>query len=142
MWYDVAGVLTLKYTVCPTSTLIDVANPWIVESPAPLTCQSLGASPGKVFSHAITLVTGGPHGLAAAARPAPTTVITLATDRTPKHKARARPTASGRETRRAPNQTLDTRPPTRKRLLALLERRASGIPGWPTTGNKLIKISR
>jgi hypothetical protein len=112
MWYDVAGVLILKFTVCPTSTLIDVANPWIVESPAPLTCQSLGESPVKVFSHAITLVTGGPHGLAAAARPAPTTTVTtLATDSTPKHKTKARPTASGRETRRAPNLTLDTRPP-------------------------------
>ena len=67
MWYDVAGVLILKDSVCPTFTLIDVAKPWIVESPAPLTCQSLGGSPGKVFSQAITLTTGGPHGPAAAA---------------------------------------------------------------------------
>ncbi|HET7355115.1 MAG TPA: hypothetical protein VFJ09_00395 [Nocardioidaceae bacterium] len=50
-----------------------MAKPWIVESPAPLTCQSLGGSPGKEFSHAITLVTGGPHGPAAfAGEPATT----------------------------------------------------------------------
>src|SRR5215467_629397 len=67
MWYDFAGVLILKDSVWPAFTLIDVAKPWIVESPAPLTCQSLGGSPGNVFSHAITLVTGGPHGPAAAA---------------------------------------------------------------------------
>ena len=67
MWYDVAGVLILKDSVSPAFTLIDVAKPWIVESPAPLTCQSLGGSPGSVFSQAITLVTGGPHGPAAAA---------------------------------------------------------------------------
>src|SRR5450755_2967015 len=67
MWYEDAGVLILKFSVSPTFTLIDVAKPWIVESPIPLTCQSLGGSPGKVFSQAITLVTGGPHGLAAAA---------------------------------------------------------------------------
>src|ERR1035437_1614026 len=36
-------------------------------SPAPLTFQSLGASPASVFSQAITLTTGGPHGLAATA---------------------------------------------------------------------------
>src|SRR5215469_17017730 len=72
MWYDLAGVLILKFSVCPTFTLIDVAKPWIVESPAPLTCQSLGGSPGSVFSHAMTLTTGGPHGPAAAAERAPT----------------------------------------------------------------------
>src|SRR4051794_9249638 len=48
-------------------TLIDVAKPWIVESPAPVTCQSAGAVPASVFSQAITLTTGGPHGPAAAA---------------------------------------------------------------------------
>ena len=67
MWYEAAGVLILKFSVSPAFTLIDVAKPWMVEFPAPLTCQSLGGSPGKVFSQAITLVTGGPHGLAAAA---------------------------------------------------------------------------
>src|SRR5260370_41775830 len=61
MWYDFAGVLILKDSASPAFTLMDVAKPWIVESPAPLTCQSLGGSPGKVVSQAITLVTGGPH---------------------------------------------------------------------------------
>src|SRR6478609_2372314 len=73
MWYDRAGVLILKDTVSPTFTLIEVAKPWIVWSPAPLTCQSLGGSPGKLFSQAITLVTGGPQGPAAAAGRAYTT---------------------------------------------------------------------
>ena len=76
MWYDFAGVLILKDSVCPTFTLIEVAKPWIVESPAPLGCQSLAGSPGKVFSQAITLVTGGPHGLAAAAGRTPATTPT------------------------------------------------------------------
>ena len=73
MWYLVDGVLILKLIVCPGVTLIDVPKPWIAGSPAPLTCQSLAGSPVCVFSHAITLVTGGPHGLAAAAGRAPTT---------------------------------------------------------------------
>ena len=60
-------MLILKFTVSPTLTLIEVAKPWIVASPAPLTCQALGAVPGREFSHAITLVTGGPHGPAALA---------------------------------------------------------------------------
>ena len=60
MWYAFAGVLILKDSVSPAFTLIDVAKPWIVESPAPLTCQSLGGSPGCVFSHAITLDHGRP----------------------------------------------------------------------------------
>ena len=80
MWYDVAGVLILKDSVSPTFTLIDVAKPWIVESPAPLTCQSLGGSPGKVFSQAITLTTGGPHGSAAAAKTRGADPATLAND--------------------------------------------------------------
>src|SRR5215467_8256965 len=83
MWYDFAGVLILKDSVWPAFTLIDVAKPWIVESPAPLTCQSLGGSPGNVFSHAITLVTGGPHGPAARAGRAPAaTTSTLASSAT------------------------------------------------------------
>src|SRR5579864_6894155 len=85
MWYAVAGVLILKYSVCPRFTLIDVAKPWIVVSPAPLTCQSLVGSPGCVFSHAITLVTGGPHGPAALAGCVPTR------DRTPRSTASIRP---------------------------------------------------
>src|SRR5258707_8679600 len=73
MWYEAAGVLILKDSVWPTFTLIDVAKPWIVWSPSPLTCQSLGGSPGSEFSQAITLVTGGPHGPAAKAGRAETT---------------------------------------------------------------------
>src|SRR6516165_9064894 len=61
MWYRVDGVVILKDSVCPTFTLIDVAKPWIVESPAPLTCQSLAGSPVSWFSHA----TGLPHAAAA-----------------------------------------------------------------------------
>jgi hypothetical protein len=57
IWYEVAGVLILKETVWPTLALIEVANPWIVESPMPVTCQSLGGSPGNAFSQA----TGFPH---------------------------------------------------------------------------------
>ena len=61
MWYKLAGVLILKNWVWPGVTLICVAKPWIEGSPAPFTCQSLGGSPGSVFSQAITLV---PHGVA------------------------------------------------------------------------------
>src|SRR5260370_27120595 len=82
MWYEDAGVLILKDSVSPTFTLIDVAKPWIVWSPAPLTCQSLGGSPGKVFSQAITLITGGPH------RPAARTGRNENTGNQPNHKAR------------------------------------------------------
>src|SRR4029079_14664808 len=67
MWYAFAGVLILKDSVSPTFTLIEVAKPWMGASPARLTCQSLGGSPGSVFSHAITLTTGGPQGPAAVA---------------------------------------------------------------------------
>src|SRR5258708_27460675 len=90
MWYLVDGVLILKFMVCPGVTLICVAKPWIVESPAPLTCQSPGGSPGTMFSQAITLVTGGPHGLAAAAALIPTRE-----DR-PGSTARGRPAARRR----------------------------------------------
>src|SRR5215813_5714811 len=68
MWYELAEVSILKCSVWPTLTLIDVAKPWIAASPAPLTCQSPGASPGNVFSQAMTLVIGGPHGSAPAGR--------------------------------------------------------------------------
>src|SRR5260370_41092474 len=93
IWYDVAGVLILKYSVAPTLTLIDVAKPWIVESPAPLTCQSLGGSPAKVFSQAITLTTGGPQGPAAAAGRVLTTEskLTSTTRMRPITKRRAPP---------------------------------------------------
>src|ERR1043165_5393315 len=66
MWYADAGVLILNEMASPALTLIDVAKPWMVESPASLIRQSLSGSPGWVFSHAITLCTGGPHGFSAA----------------------------------------------------------------------------
>src|SRR5450755_1524440 len=71
MWYEVDVVLILKEIVCPAVALIDVANPWIEGSPAPFTSQSLGESPGKLFSHATALTTGGPQGPAAAAAGGP-----------------------------------------------------------------------
>ena len=43
----VAGVLILKLTVWPALTLIEVAKPWMVESPAPLTCQSSADRPAR-----------------------------------------------------------------------------------------------
>src|SRR2546423_1854502 len=64
-WYEVAGVLILKWTVSPGFTLISVENPWMVESPEPLIDQSLDGVPARVFSQAITFTTGGPQGLAA-----------------------------------------------------------------------------
>src|ERR1700674_1599812 len=64
-WYEVAGVLILKWTVSPTLTLISVANPWMVESPEKLIDQSLEGVPGREFSQPITLTRGGPQGLVA-----------------------------------------------------------------------------
>ena len=66
MWYDDAGVWTLKAMASPASTLMAVAKPWMLASPIPVTRQSLSGSPGRLFSQAITLWTGGPHGLGAA----------------------------------------------------------------------------
>src|ERR1700722_12108081 len=53
MVYAFASVLTLKVIVCPTFTLISVANPWMVGSPAPLTSHWLGGFPGRQFSASI-----------------------------------------------------------------------------------------
>src|SRR5690349_15181144 len=78
MWYDEAVLLILNWTVPPRLTLIDVAKPWIVGSPELLSCQSLGGSPCLVFSHAITLTTGGPHGPAADEGRACSAVATMA----------------------------------------------------------------
>src|SRR5215472_3307653 len=100
MWYDFAGVLILNDSVCPTSTLIEVAKPWIVGFPAPLTCQSLGGSPGSVFSQATTLVTGGPHGPAAAG-------LALASNTKPKTTASTPMTERCLKTRRATNPPTD-----------------------------------
>ncbi len=53
--------LILNWTVWPLFTLICVAKPWIESSPALSICHVLGAAPGKEFSHATGLVTGGVH---------------------------------------------------------------------------------
>jgi hypothetical protein len=45
----------LKPIVSPLLTLIDVAKPWIVSSPAPSICQVLGSAPGSWFSQATGL---------------------------------------------------------------------------------------
>src|SRR5437763_605836 len=73
--YARAGVLILNETVPPTLTLMSVANPWMVESPAvgPMS-HWLGGVPGLVFSQAIGLITGGPQGPAASTRSEPPAV--------------------------------------------------------------------
>ena len=68
MWYDVDGVLILKLSVCAGVTLIDVAKPWIVESPIPFTCQSLVGSPVSWFSHAMVLAQAAAAGRAVITR--------------------------------------------------------------------------
>src|SRR4051794_33836794 len=105
MWYFVAGVLILKRTVSPGLTLIDVANPWIVVDPAPVTCQVLGASPGLLFSQAMTLVTGGPQGSAARAAGTPTAMArrSVTTPRTAMRAARG-DGGAGAMPREAPNE--------------------------------------
>jgi hypothetical protein len=59
-------VSTLKLIACPRLTLIFVAKPWMVGSPAPATSQSDVGVPGLEFSHATGLVTGVAQGSAAA----------------------------------------------------------------------------
>src|SRR6478609_11437975 len=66
--YDVAVVLTLKFSVSATSTLISVAKPWMVVLPDPLTSQALLGLPGLLFSHATGLARGA-QGSAAASVP-------------------------------------------------------------------------
>jgi len=51
--YAAAGVLILKLTVVPTLTLMSVAKPWMLGSPAPETSHTLGSVPGSWFSHTI-----------------------------------------------------------------------------------------
>ena len=43
----------MKLTVCPTLKLMSVANPWIVESPDPLTYHTDFGVPGRQFSDSI-----------------------------------------------------------------------------------------
>jgi hypothetical protein len=54
----------------PRLTLISVANPWMVVSPAPLISHSLEGLPGRQFSATIGLagVSHGPKGADGAAR--------------------------------------------------------------------------
>src|SRR6185503_20959213 len=62
MAYDAApGAEILKLTIWPTLTLTSVANPWIVDPPAPLISKSL--SPVFRFSQAIGF---GPQGASCA----------------------------------------------------------------------------
>src|SRR6476646_7700339 len=63
--YDVAVVLTLKFSVSPTLTLISVVKPWLKMIPEPLTSQVLLGLPGLLFSHATGLAMGA-QGSAAA----------------------------------------------------------------------------
>src|SRR5438105_1679152 len=100
MRYADAVEATLKLTVWPTLTLIDVAKPCSVGSPAPVTCQSLGATPGSVFSHAITLSTGGPHAPA-------DTAGRVATNDRPRSVV-AMTTVQRRDGRRRPNRKVPT----------------------------------
>jgi hypothetical protein len=52
MWYDAASVSILKCTVSPRLTLMSVAKPWIVASPASAVGMSHPARgvPGSAFS--------------------------------------------------------------------------------------------
>src|SRR2546430_2624514 len=70
--YDVALVATLKLWVSPTLTLICVAKPWRLGSPAPVTLQAELGLPALLFSQAIGF-TSGEHGSATAAEAPPTT---------------------------------------------------------------------
>src|SRR5215831_6316376 len=67
MWNAAAVVETLKWTVSPAFTLICVANPWSVGSPAPLTSHVDCGVPARQFS-AATGLAGDVHGSAAPAR--------------------------------------------------------------------------
>src|SRR5688500_11960136 len=64
--YEVVFDLILKSIVSPTLTLIFVPKPWIVGSPQPSTFQTFGFVPGRLFSQATLLVTGGVHTAACA----------------------------------------------------------------------------
>ena len=55
MRYRAASVLILKSMRAPWSTLMSVANPWMLGSPSPWTCHSLGWLPKRQFSDTISL---------------------------------------------------------------------------------------
>src|SRR5205823_15015173 len=65
MEYADADVSILKSSVPPGATLMSVANPWMLASPAPDTSHWLAGSPGFWFSQ-VTGLTVGPQALAAA----------------------------------------------------------------------------
>ena len=68
-------VLILKWTVSPWSTLMSVANPWMLGSPPPLTSHSLCGLPGFEFSQTIAFWIGGSQGAAwASSAPDPSAV--------------------------------------------------------------------
>src|ERR1700681_4711464 len=64
----------------------------MVASPDPDTSQSLDGLPGRVFSHATGLTTGGPHGPAACAAvgPNPTTSLAMSATTVPIEAMRGR----------------------------------------------------
>ena len=82
-------VLILNFSVSPGLTLMSVANPCRVSSPAPLMSQTDCGVPGLLFSQAITF-TGATHGSAAEA-------VTVGSDRPMKTREAASTTrnASG-----------------------------------------------
>ena len=99
------------------------------------TCQLLGGAPGRLFSHAITLATGGPHGLPAAAAAddnvtgtTPTAMISV----NPIHIRRIRDASelSGRTTR----PTLDTAATSRTSRRAEPIRRETRSKPQPAVG--------
>src|SRR5262249_30841727 len=139
MWYLVDGVLILNDTVCPGVTLICVAKPWIVESPAPLTCQSAAGSPGLVFSHAITLVTGGPPGPAPAPRRASTKKKKTPNTKRIKAENERRPPIPQSA---CPTKDTFWAPPPRWRPFSLRNGDAPpGRVGWQDVDNKMITIT-
>src|SRR5712692_10626283 len=54
-----AVVLILKWTVWPWLTLISVAKPWMLRSPASLMSHSVEGLPGFEFSQAMAFAIGG-----------------------------------------------------------------------------------
>ena len=70
-----ASVSTLKLIDSPRPTLMSVAKPWMLGSPAPATSHSLAGFPGSAFSATIAFW--------ARAMPALRTSAHAATDRTP-----------------------------------------------------------
>ena len=64
--YADAAVSILKRIGDPTLTLMSVAKPWIVSSPAPSTSHSDAGEPALLFSHEMALPPT-PHGSAKAA---------------------------------------------------------------------------